>query len=160
MDFCGHCGARLSPGPFPRTCTGCARPTWANPTPVAVLLVPVEDGLLIVQRNIEPKKGEWGLPGGYINLGETWEQACVRELYEETSVQAEAGDVELFDVHSVDTGKILIFGKLSKALVIDLDEINKTLPNEETQRVRIMREPGDLCFATHTSVASFFFIER
>jgi len=38
-------------------------------------LIPVHDGLLFVRRGIEPRKGKLALPGGFINLGETWQEA-------------------------------------------------------------------------------------
>jgi ADP-ribose pyrophosphatase YjhB (NUDIX family) len=40
--------------------------------------------VLLVRRNIEPQIGQLALPGGYMNLGETWQQAGARELFEET----------------------------------------------------------------------------
>src|SRR6476659_9743246 len=51
--------------------------SWANPLPVSVVLVPVDGGLLLVRRAIPPV-GQLALPGGYINLGESWEEAGAR----------------------------------------------------------------------------------
>lgn len=44
------------------------------------------DRLLLVQRKVAPKKGEWCLPGGFMELGETPEAAALRELSEETGL--------------------------------------------------------------------------
>ena len=60
--------------------------------PVAsVLGVVVHDAhVLLVRRINAPDAGKWGYPGGWIDPGETMAQAAVRELFEETSVRAEA----------------------------------------------------------------------
>jgi 8-oxo-dGTP diphosphatase len=46
-------------------------------------------GVLLVKRGVEPAKGLWGLPSGFIELDETPEQACLRELWEETGLNGE-----------------------------------------------------------------------
>lgn len=152
----------------PLVCSACSEPTWLNPAPVSVLLVripisivPRFTGLLIVKRNIEPCAGQWALPGGYIMVGESWQEAGVRELSEETGIIADASDVELFDVHSVHTGgesRVIIFGTVGPVHV-NLDEVNLRLPNEETQQVAMMRGQGSLCFGSHTRVANRFFAQ-
>ena len=47
------------------------------------------DEVLLIQRGTAPRKGEWSIPGGRIELGETEAQAALRELAEETSVNAD-----------------------------------------------------------------------
>ena len=67
--------------------------------------VVVQDGqVLIVKRAHEPRKGEWSLPGGIVELGETLVEALKRELKEETGLDVDVGDVvEVFDrVHRLD----------------------------------------------------------
>ena len=49
--------------------------------------------VLLVKRGHEPLKGEWSLPGGRVELGETLEEAVVREVREETGLAVEAGPV-------------------------------------------------------------------
>lgn len=49
--------------------------------------VVIQDGaVLLVQRRSEPLAGQWSLPGGAVELGETLEEAVVRELREETGL--------------------------------------------------------------------------
>src|SRR5215203_19333 len=76
---------------------------------VGVGAVVVRDGkALIIKRAHEPRKGEWSLPGGLLELGESLQDALRREIKEETSLDVEVGPViETFDrVHRDDRGKI------------------------------------------------------
>lgn len=59
----------------------------------------VRDGLVVlVKRAHEPRRGEWSLPGGRVELGETLVDAVRREVLEETGLEVEVGAlVELFD---------------------------------------------------------------
>ena len=65
---------------------------WSNPIPVAVVAVKMEDGVLIIQRGIEPAKGHWALPGGFVDVGEPLAVAAVREALEETSLHVELSE--------------------------------------------------------------------
>lgn len=62
------------------------------------------DKVLIVKRAHEPRKGEWSLPGGRVQLGESLVEAARREIKEETGLDVDVGPlVELFDrVHHLD----------------------------------------------------------
>jgi 8-oxo-dGTP diphosphatase len=56
------------------------------------------DRVLLVKRGHAPLKGEWSLPGGMVELGETLEAAVVREVLEETGLDVVVGPlVEVFD---------------------------------------------------------------
>lgn len=50
-----------------------------------------KDEVLLIQRGTAPRKGEWSIPGGRIEDGESYEKAALRELDEETSVKATLG---------------------------------------------------------------------
>jgi 8-oxo-dGTP diphosphatase len=67
----------------------------AGPAPiVGVGGVVVHDGkVLLVRRGKPPFLGRWLIPGGTLELGETLEQAVVRELFEETAVRVEPGEL-------------------------------------------------------------------
>lgn len=57
---------------------------------IAVLLH--EERFLLVQRGKDPGRGQWGFPGGHVELGETAKAAALRELWEETNITASAGE--------------------------------------------------------------------
>ena len=61
---------------------------------VGVGAVIVESGrALVVRRGTEPLKGEWSIPGGVLELGETLREGVTREALEETGLTVEAGEV-------------------------------------------------------------------
>lgn len=65
--------------------------------------------VLLVRRGHEPLKGEWSLPGGALELGETLQQGVVREVLEETGlIVVPAGIVEVFDriTRDEETGQV------------------------------------------------------
>ena len=66
---------------------------------VGVGAVVVRDGqVLLVKRRYEPLAGRWSLPGGMVEVGETLEQAVIREMHEETGLTVAVGPViEVFD---------------------------------------------------------------
>jgi len=63
------------------------------------------DRVVLVKRGHAPLLGEWSIPGGMLEVGETLRQAAVREVLEETGLQVEAGELlGVFDriVHDAD----------------------------------------------------------
>jgi 8-oxo-dGTP diphosphatase len=71
-------------------CPDCYKFYYYNPIPAACCFLTNSDGeLLMVQRSVEPRKGLWTLPGGFVESGETTEQGALRELEEETGLIGE-----------------------------------------------------------------------
>lgn len=155
---CTYCGTRFAEAEgWPRDCPGCGQTTWANPYPVAVTLLPITDAghtrLLVVRRSISPGFGLRALPGGYIELGETWQEAAVRELWEEARVEAEAAEVRFFHLGQ-SPRTIQIFGLLPHR---PLAALPPSAPTEEADGWELIDGPVELAFPTHTAAATEFF---
>jgi ADP-ribose pyrophosphatase YjhB (NUDIX family) len=65
------------------TCPECGFIAYENPKLVAGSVVSVEDRILLCRRAIDPRKGFWTLPAGYLELNETPEEGARREAWEE-----------------------------------------------------------------------------
>jgi len=127
--------------------------SFQNPLPVAVLLLPVDAGVLVIRRGIEPRRGQLALPGGYIEVGESWQAAAARELYEEAGVTIEPATVREFRVRSAPDGTVLIFGQGPALRTTDLPPFTPT--PEASERV-VLTELQALAFPLHTQVVKEF----
>jgi ADP-ribose pyrophosphatase YjhB (NUDIX family) len=163
-SHCSYCGERFPDGAgWRRTCAGCGETTWSNPLPVAVVLLPVHwadgrTGVVVIRRDIEPFRGQLALRGRSIETGESWREAAVRELKEETGLEAQADEVQLFDVASSFNGySLLIFAVLPP-------RAGETLPPSvatgESVEFLVLTEATRLCFPTHTDALAKYFAGR
>jgi len=89
-NYCPITGEKLvtaddGQGPRPYS-NGARRFYYSNPVPAACCFLTQGDAILFVQRAVEPRKGLWTVPGGFVEVGETPEQAALRELEEETAL--------------------------------------------------------------------------
>jgi 8-oxo-dGTP diphosphatase len=96
FKYCPMCAAELAEeyvgGRDRYVCKKCAWINYRNPLPVISCLVQNKKGeILLIKRGIEPSKGEWALPGGFLELEETPEEAGKRELKEETGLDGRPG---------------------------------------------------------------------
>ncbi len=136
FSYCPHCGIELEtteiePDKFRRRCPGCAWVQYLNPIPVVVGVAHNSTGeILLGRRNLPPARGEWALPGGFMEAGESPEQTCLRELFEETAL--EAAQPRLLGVYSEYTdyyGELLIVAYAVKitggSLQIDKTELQE-----------------------------------
>jgi ADP-ribose pyrophosphatase YjhB (NUDIX family) len=91
--FCPRCGqpAEVS---FPRSiaCRHCGYQAYFNPKPVAAAIPLDADGrVILLRRGFDPGQGLWTFPGGFVDLGESVEDAAHREADEELGITLELG---------------------------------------------------------------------
>jgi 8-oxo-dGTP diphosphatase len=97
VPVCPHC---VADDEQPIVCDRCGWRWYANPRPAAGVLLERPDGddtaILLLRRAVEPGAGAWDLPAGYLDPGESFEQAARREAREESGL-----DVELIELAGV-----------------------------------------------------------
>ncbi len=81
--FCGESGSFKFDGSKKFKCEKCERSYYMNAAAACGAIIETPEGILFVRRKFEPKKGMLDLPGGFVDLGETAEDAIARELDEE-----------------------------------------------------------------------------
>ena len=137
-------------------CPACNTVHYENPLNV-VGTVPVwGDKVLLCKRNIEPRKGKWTLPAGFMELDETASEGAARETVEEAGAQFEMQS--LFSVLSVPkVGQVHLFyrAKLTS---------DQFAPGYETQEARLFTEADipwdDIAFRTVKVTLERFFADR
>jgi len=95
IEFCPYCGYKLIrkilEGRERLYCSKCGKIYYENPTPVVAVVARDDEGkILLIKRKIEPRKGEWALPSGFMELEESPIEAALRELAEETGLKGKS----------------------------------------------------------------------
>lgn len=94
-QFCPRCG-KPAQRDFPRriVCPHCGYAAYYNPKPVAAVIPHDADGrVILIRRGFDPGRGRWTFPGGFVDLGESVEEAAHRETEEEIRVTIELGSL-------------------------------------------------------------------
>jgi ADP-ribose pyrophosphatase YjhB (NUDIX family) len=90
FQFCTRCGAPALEPVSPREfrCRDCGFRHFVNPiTAVAAILTNPKGEILLIERGIDPGRGQYCIPGGFVDLEETAEEAMEREIREEIQLQ-------------------------------------------------------------------------
>lgn len=159
-SHCSYCGNKFEKPEWPRTCVSCNNISYVNPLPVVALVVPVlyeehATGVLTVRRKQNPESGKLALCGGYMELGETWQEAGARELKEETGIIVDPDKIVLLDVGtSLASGSVLIFGEVIRP--INITRLSSFKPNEEVLELVVLKEFEELAFSTHTNAVKTY----
>ena len=100
LNFCSRCGSTLRFGLVEGedrerlACADCGHIVYVNPRLVVTVLPITDTGeIVLIRRGIDPGKGWWAQPGGFLEVDETVNQAAIRETWEETGLLVEPGQI-------------------------------------------------------------------
>ncbi len=162
MNYCSRCGSPVSlrvPAGDNRerhVCDNCGQIHYQNPRIVAGCLPVHDNKVLLCRRAIEPRYGYWTLPAGYMENGESTEEAALRETLEEACAR-----VELRQLYTLTS--IIHVNQVQLIYLADLPEASFG-SSEETLETRLFSEdeiPWDqLAFTTIRNALQFYFADR
>lgn len=137
-------------------CPQCQTIHYENPLNVVGTIPVLGEAVLLCKRNIEPRKGKWTLPAGFMELGETLAEGAARETTEEAGAQFEMQG--LFTVLNVArVGQVHFFFRAQ----LTSDQF---APGHETMEARLFAEHeipwDDLAFRTVKETLKAFFADR
>ena len=137
-------------------CPQCQTIHYENPLNVVGTIPVLGEAVLLCKRNIEPRKGKWTLPAGFMELGETLAEGAARETTEEAGAQFEMQG--LFSVLNVArVGQVHFFFRAQ----LTSDQF---APGHETMEARLFAEHeipwDDLAFHTVKETLKAFFADR
>lgn len=134
IRFCHFCGSSLverflaEEGKHRLACNQCDLIIYLDPK-IAAGTIPQKDGkIVLLKRNIEPARGKWTFPGGYVDRGEVVSEAAIRETKEETHLEVKI--TSLLNVYSYPGVEVVIVVYLAEILEGD------PKPGSEAQEVR------------------------
>ncbi|MCS6997028.1 MAG: NUDIX hydrolase [Casimicrobiaceae bacterium] len=120
MKFCSQCGSgrvalRVPEGDHRErwVCADCGAIHYSNPRVVCGVVARWDGRILLARRGIEPRYGQWTLPAGFMENGETLEEGAMRELWEETRARVRLGPlVAVISVPHIDQVHMMFLGDL------------------------------------------------
>jgi ADP-ribose pyrophosphatase YjhB (NUDIX family) len=162
MKFCCECGARVElriPGGDTlarHVCVSCQTIHYQNPRMIVGCIAEWDEQVLLCKRAIEPRRGLWTVPAGFMENGETTYQGAVRETLEEANARVEIGPLyALYNIPHINQVYILF-----RARLLDLDFSS----GAETLEVKLFREdeiPWDqIAFATVRNTLTQYYRDR
>ncbi len=165
IKFCNSCGSPVTlrmpddGDHLPRhVCNACQHIHYLNPKIIVGVIPEASDGrVLMCRRNIEPRKGMWTFPAGFMELGETTAQGAAREALEESQATVLMDDLfTVFSVTYVSQVTMIHRGRLPDGARFG--------PTTESSEVMLMREDeipwGEIAFPTIYQSLKFFFADR
>jgi ADP-ribose pyrophosphatase YjhB (NUDIX family) len=100
LNYCSRCGARLAFGEVAGedrerlACQSCGFIAYVNPRLVVTAIPVTDEGrVVLLRRGIEPGRGLWAQPGGFLEVDETVSEAAIRETFEETGLVIRPGEI-------------------------------------------------------------------
>ncbi|MBN1897496.1 MAG: NUDIX hydrolase [Spirochaetes bacterium] len=161
FKYCPFCGRALQTrsieGKARNYCPDCGYVHYVNPLPIVAIVIEEKGKILIVKRAIEPQKGKWVLPGGFVDDDETPERAALRELKEETDLQGHKPDfITMVSNKSELYGPILMMG----FYVSDWKGIPKAGDDALEVRFEKINDPARIAFHTHRIILKEFWRDK
>ena len=104
MKFCSECGLAIAPRWICQDkreryfCPSCGTTHYQNPRIIVSCVVCWGDKVLLCRRSQDPARGQWNVPAGFLECGETLEEGAARETLEETGVIVDPRNLELHSV--------------------------------------------------------------
>lgn len=130
--FCPLCGGGLHSRKIkeiepPRlVCDRCSFVFYMDPKVVACTILELEGGVVLLKRAIEPRKGKWVFPGGYVDRGERIEDAALRETFEECGLQARIEDLlGIYSYPGYDSAVVVYSARFLSGRLIAGDETSE-----------------------------------
>ena len=129
--FCPQCGGGLEqrlvkPGePQRLVCIACGFIFYLDPKLSVIAVIPLDGGVVMVRRSIDPGYGLWVVPGGFVDLGEVVEDALVRETQEETLLTVRP--IRLLNLYSYPDHRTVIAAYLTEYVSGELAAGDETL---------------------------------
>ncbi len=94
-NYCAICGgvlvSRNTAGRLRPYCQRCETPVYFDPKVAVAVFIARAGRVLLIQRAVDPGKGKWALPAGFVDYDEAPEAAAIRETREETNLQVHIG---------------------------------------------------------------------
>ena len=158
--YCSECGAAAMELRVPEgderlraCCSACGRIEYVNPKIVVACVVITDDNrTLLAKRDIEPRRGTWGFPQGYMENGESPREGAVREALEETGVVLAPEGLRLRAVYNVLPEHVQLVYE-ARVLAGDLEPLAaSTLESSEIALFPrdALPSKNDICFETVT----------
>lgn len=135
----------------------CGFVDWNNPSPFANVLLSLDGRVLLVKRAQWPMKGDWCLPGGFLDSFECPSEAAARELFEETGLQSVIDKKNILKVTTEGHNDIQVFYWTKKITGGSL-----TLSHESLD-LRFFEEhelPANIAFPSHAKVIQEWFAKN
>lgn len=162
IHYCTQCGGpveRRIPEGDDRSrhvCPACGAVHYLNPKVVVGCIPEYDNRILICRRNIEPRRGKWTLPAGFLENGESLREGALRETYEESRARVEIiAPFRLYDLVFVNQLYLMFRARMLSPVFG---------PTHESSEVRLVKENeipwSDIAFTVIDETLRHYFMHR
>jgi 8-oxo-dGTP diphosphatase len=160
--YCPRCSAELIKKrvdhSLRKICPVCGFVSYRNPAPAAGVIIEKEGQIVLVRRKYNPYKGDWCLPAGFMEYGESPEHCAVREVKEETNLEIKL--TGLFRVYSGSDDP-----RVRAILIVYLGKIlsGEPAPGDDASEVKFFpfnNIPQNIAFQSHRQTLKDYFSTR